>query len=239
MPREVPVPEIRAAPRFYPIEVQRAPHFHPELGYLWPSSLLRQRLRKAAVVALIGSVIAASTALALRPHPAIERAGDEEPLTTAAAQPPAMQLSAIEALPAIPAAPLQAPPQRAQGTCDDLSTAFLSAECRSGRVGKARLARARAGHKLATVTIGRAGREPEEPASQAAAASAADATGKAPAPAAAAVPAKPKAAAKTVRKERPSQEASADSGTARGSGLASPRFVLPSLFGGADWTRSW
>ena len=236
MPREVP--EITEAPRFYPVQVPLAQHFHPEFGYLLPSPLLRQRLRKAAVAAVVGSAIAAGTALALMLRPAIEGIGDGEPLIAAAPQPAASEASqpvATEASPAIPARPMQVPP-RAQGACDDLSTAFLAAECRSGRLGKARLAHARAGHKLATVTIGRADRlsEREEPAPQAGSPSAAE--DKAPP---AAGPAKPKAPAKTVRRERPREEASADSARGNSSGVASPRFVLQSLFGGADWARSW
>ena len=40
MSRELPVSEIGEGPRFYPVEVPPAPHFHPELGYLSPSPLL-------------------------------------------------------------------------------------------------------------------------------------------------------------------------------------------------------
>ena len=246
MSRELPVSEIGEGPRFYPVEVPPAPHFHPELGYLLPSPLLGRRLRKAGLAALVGSAIVASTALALMPRPAIEGIGDAEPPIAAAPQSAPtepLQPVAIEVLPAM-RAPRTQPPPRAQDACDDLSTAFLATECRSGRVGKARLAHARAGHKLATVTIGRAIRQPEreEPASQTAAPSAADATAKTPAVSPpGAVPAKPKSPAKTVRRERPREEASADAGVARGnsSEVASPRFVLPSLFGGADWARSW
>jgi hypothetical protein len=247
MPREVPVRETAAAPRFYPVEAPPAPHFHPELGYLLPSALLRRGLRRAAVAALVGSAIAASTALALMPRPPIEGVHQEEPVIAAAA--PAV---AIEASPAIQALPMQPPrvltprvlPRpHAQGACDDLSTAFLAADCRSGRIGKARLAHARAGHKLATVTIGRAEREVvgEERSSPAAAPSAAEAQ-TLPKPPATTVPAKPKPPVKTVRKERPSQEAvAADPGAWGGNsgGSAFPRSVLPFRLGGNDWARSW
>jgi hypothetical protein len=201
-------------------------------------------LRRAAVAALVGSAIAASTALALMPRLPIEGVDQEEPVIAAAA--PAV---ANEASPAIQALPMQPPrvltPRvltrpHAQGACDDLATAFLAADCRSGRVGKARLAHARAGHKLATVTIGRAEREVagEERSSPAAPSEAEAPT--LPKPPATTVPAKPKPPVKTVRKERPSQEA-ADPGAWGGNsgGSAFPRSVLPFRPGGNDWARSW
>jgi len=244
MPREESFAGVAEAPRFYPVELPPAPDFHPELGYFLPSPLLRRRLRKAAAAALVGSAIAATTALALMPRSPIEGVGQEEPLIAVAPQPAAIEaLPAEAALPATPAPPMQLPP-RAQGACDDLSTSFLAAECRSGRIGKARLAHARAGHRLTTVTIGRAEREHEggEAAPPTAAKTATEAASTMPKAPPTAVPAKPKVPVRTVRKERPSQEAAAaDPGMGRGNSgsPAFPRSVLPSLFGGTDWARSW
>jgi hypothetical protein len=240
MPGELLLPDIARAPRFHPVEIPTALNFHPELGYLVPSRSLRRKLCKVAAAALVGSAIAASTALALMmPRSAVEGAAHEEPLVAAAA--PSVPVD--QGAPAIPAPPAMHLPARAQGACDDLSTAFLAPECRSGRIGKARLAHARASRRLATVTTG-AEAEPQEaaPAPGAATPAVAEAAPALPKPPPAiAAPAKPKTPAKTARKERPAQEAaSADPGMPRGDpGLAFPRFVLPSLFGGADWARSW
>lgn len=229
MPDEVLLPDTARAPRFYPVDIPGAPYFHPELGYLAPSHWLWRKLRVAAAVALVGSAIAAGTALALMPSGVVQRVSDPQP-QVAVVSPPA---PIDQAVPAMPAPPTVQLPARAQGVCDDLSTAFLALECRSGRIGKARLARARATHRLATVTIGRADPETAVPQAEKAAPAA-------PKPSPAAVPAKPKPPVRTARRERPSQIA-AEPATPQvnSGGLAFPRFVLPSLFGGANLARSW
>src|SRR5579863_6095232 len=128
MPDEVLLPDAARAPRFHPVDLPVAPYFHPELGYLAPSRWLRRKLRTAAAIALVGSAIAASTALALMAPAAVEGANDPEPQVMAAS-PAAPVEPAMAALPAPPPAQV---PARAEAACDDLSTAFLSAQCRSG-----------------------------------------------------------------------------------------------------------
>jgi hypothetical protein len=240
-------PEIPRSPRFYPIDLPSPPSFHPELGYLLPSPSLWRRLRGVAVTALIGSAIAASTALALMPRPELEAAPREEPLVAALPAPVPVEENAPAALTPRPmsAAALSA---HAQKACDDLSTSFLAPECRSGRTGKAAARATRAAHRLTAVTVGRASGEPEledgglaQTAPPAPVAAHEEAPAKVTDPAAAAPP-KPKPAAKVARKpdRHPDFDAaSADPGPPRSNsgGLVFPSGVLPSLFGG-DWARS-
>jgi hypothetical protein len=54
---------------------------------------------------------------------------------------------------------------RVQTPCDDLSGSFLSPQCQFGKAGRshlAHLARAEAGHRVANISIGRAGLEGEQ-----------------------------------------------------------------------------
>jgi hypothetical protein len=241
-----------------------AQQFHPEFGYLSPSAPMRRKMRRAAVMAVAGMVIAASTALALVPRPAVDDNGRDEPALSAVSglQPVDDAVAVTDAGPVTSAPPLRvtgfSAPARAQSSCDDLSQSFLVANCRFGRAGKARTAHVlrAATHRVATVPIGRIDAEPQsEPhkvvaarvvqAAAPTAAQAAAASNETPAALPpAAVPVKPPVKTVPKRERPPSQEINAFSAAAAtpwsgdSRGLFFPRAVLPSLFGGADWARS-
>jgi hypothetical protein len=159
-----------------------AQNFHPEFGYLCPSVRMRRRVRSAAITLLAGMVIAAGTALALVPQLVPHSRGDgmrEEPVLTVAAAVPTIDKAAdgraadgraADKGMAVTMAPLRRATDRlvrsrTQTSCDDLSGSFLAPQCRFGKAGKShltRLARAEAGHRVANISIGRAGLEGEQ-----------------------------------------------------------------------------
>jgi hypothetical protein len=161
-----------------------ARNFHPEFGYLCPSAQMRRKLRSAAVTFLAGMVIAAGTALALVPQ--LVPVGDRMPevpalalaLAVATRVPPVdkpadgraadgktADVRAADEGMAVTMAPMRRMTDRfvrprAQTSCDDLSGSFLAPQCRFGKGGKprlTRLARAEAGHRVANISLGRAG----------------------------------------------------------------------------------
>jgi hypothetical protein len=152
-------------------EPSSAQEFHPEFGYLCPSARFRRKLRNATVTILVGSMIAAGTALALvpqlAPHPPGGGVGDE-PVLSAMALPPADKVATdkvaavtddVRSTVATLAEPVteRAAPSRPPAACDDLSGSFLAPRCQLGKTGRSHAARTAhpASGRVAAVPIGR------------------------------------------------------------------------------------
>lgn len=149
-------------------EPASAQDFHPEFGYLCPSARFRRKLRNATVTILVGTMIAAGTALALVPQLASHLPGDgvgDEPVLSAMALPPAEKVAAVtdDVRPTVAAITLADPvteraaPSRLPAACDDLSGSFLAPRCQLGKTGKSHAARTAhpASSQVAAVPIGR------------------------------------------------------------------------------------
>jgi hypothetical protein len=157
----------------------RAQSFHPEFGYLCPSAQFRRKVRNTVITMAAGGLITGSVMLALLPQLAPQAPADvarEATALTAMVVPPVGKAADFSPrdegtpTPAM-AAPVGAAPAgarivateraasaHAQASCDDLSGAFLAAQCQFGKAGKSRTARAahEAGARVASVAIGRA-----------------------------------------------------------------------------------
>jgi hypothetical protein len=149
-----------------------AQNFHPEFGYLCPSAQLRSRVRSTAVMLLVGMAIAGGLALALLPQlvpqlgPQPVSEGVREGSALVAMALPPIDKAAAPVQDGMPAPTLRADPteraslSRAQVSCDDLSGSFLAPQCQLGKTGKAHVTRTAhaapaAGHRVATIPIGR------------------------------------------------------------------------------------
>ncbi len=131
--------------------------FHPEFGYLCPSSGLRRRARQAlklgiaAIAVIAGAAIGLSSVLTTSPKPQVVRADPvaAQPTQNLAEQAPPLAPSVAPAevpgQPAPSALPAVAPSDpaelaHAQASCADLSESFLAPQCRTTK--KSRAARA-------------------------------------------------------------------------------------------------
>ena len=135
------------SPQFLPPE-----RFHPEFGYLCPTRRMRRKIRKVAILASIGMMVAAVSVLALAHR------DDSESERWEIALPAAAPVAGDEA-PALILSPHAVP-----ASCQDLPGMFLDSQCRTGKSRAAR-PRRRASRQVVSLPIGRRGFVPaNEPA---------------------------------------------------------------------------
>jgi hypothetical protein len=144
-------------------EVTIGPAYHPEFGYLCPSTVVRQGIRVAMISAGIGMLIGACVVLSLMDRRVADDQRSERTLTvgktdrdwaaTAKAadsenQPSPVALQGDTSMPV------------AQETCKDEGVSFLNSKCGSVKKRKAHASRSAAA-RLATIEIGRMSFAPE------------------------------------------------------------------------------
>ena len=139
----------------YQSEITVTPAYHPEFGYLCPSSRVRQRIRAAMISAGVGMLVGACVVLSLMDRrfadgqqserSTVGRDGrDWTAATKVAVSGNQESLVAIQDDTSTPAA---------QGACDDKGVAFLNPNCRPVKKRKAHALRSSSA-RLATIEIG-------------------------------------------------------------------------------------